>query len=93
VPRAVHVGFVLDKVALGLFFSESFGFPMSVSFHRCSIFTHVSSGKWTKGPLAAHFHRDGLNQSQQIMCGIYWVERKVLAFSKRWPFFEALSYM
>jgi hypothetical protein len=24
---------------------------------------------------------------------IYWVERKVLAFSKRWPFFEALSYM
>jgi hypothetical protein len=22
----------------------------------------------------------------------YWVERKVLAFSKRWPFFEALSY-
>jgi hypothetical protein len=23
----------------------------------------------------------------------YCVERKVLAFSKRWPFFEALSYM
>jgi hypothetical protein len=23
----------------------------------------------------------------------YWVEQKVLAFSKRWPFFEALSYM
>jgi hypothetical protein len=23
----------------------------------------------------------------------YWVERKVLAFSKRWPFFEELSYM
>jgi hypothetical protein len=23
----------------------------------------------------------------------YWAERKVLALSKRWPFFEALSYM
>jgi hypothetical protein len=23
---------------------ESFGFPLSVSFHRCSIFIHVSSG-------------------------------------------------
>jgi hypothetical protein len=24
---------------------------------------------------------------------LYWVEQKVLPFSKRWPFFEALSYM
>jgi hypothetical protein len=39
------------------FFSESFGFPLSVSFHCCSIFTHVSVG-WTKGPLEAHFYRD-----------------------------------
>jgi hypothetical protein len=35
------------------FFSESFGFPLSVSFHRCSIFTHVSSGGRTMGPLEA----------------------------------------
>jgi hypothetical protein len=39
-------------------FSKSFGFPLSVSFHRCSIFTHISSGGWTKGPLEAQFHRD-----------------------------------
>jgi hypothetical protein len=37
------------------FFSEPFSFPLSVSFHRCSIFTHVSSGGWTKGPLEAQF--------------------------------------
>jgi hypothetical protein len=34
-------------------FSESFGFLLSISFHRCSIFTHVSSGGWTMGPIAA----------------------------------------
>jgi hypothetical protein len=33
--------------------SELFSFPLSVSFHRCSIFTHVSCGRWTVGPLAA----------------------------------------
>jgi hypothetical protein len=58
-PRAVHVGFMVDKVALGqVFFSESFGFPLSVLFHRYSIFTNISFGGWTRGPLAAQFHRD-----------------------------------
>jgi hypothetical protein len=28
--------FVVDKVALGQVFSEYFGFPLSISFHRCS---------------------------------------------------------
>jgi hypothetical protein len=41
-----------------IFLSESFGFPLSVLFHRCSIFTHESSGGWTKGLLEAQFHRD-----------------------------------
>jgi hypothetical protein len=37
-PGSVHVGFVVDKVALGQVFSpEYFGFPLSISFHRCSI--------------------------------------------------------
>jgi hypothetical protein len=37
-PRSVHVGFVVDKVALGQVFPpEFFGFPLSISFHRCSI--------------------------------------------------------
>jgi hypothetical protein len=29
------VVFVVDKVALGQVFPEYFGFPLSVSFHRC----------------------------------------------------------
>jgi hypothetical protein len=36
-PRSVHVGFVVDKVALGQGFPEYFGLPLSISFHRCSI--------------------------------------------------------
>jgi hypothetical protein len=35
------------------FFSESLRFPLSLSFHHCSIFTHVSSGGQTMGPLVA----------------------------------------
>jgi hypothetical protein len=30
VPRSIHVGFVVDKVALGQFFSEFFGFPLVI---------------------------------------------------------------
>jgi hypothetical protein len=33
-PRARHVGFVVDKVALGQVFSEYLGFPCQLSFHR-----------------------------------------------------------
>jgi hypothetical protein len=34
----VYVGFVVEKVALGQVFPpEYFGFPLSISFHRCSI--------------------------------------------------------
>jgi hypothetical protein len=40
--RVNPVGFVVDKVALGGFFSESFGFPLSVSFHRG---LHISEQK------------------------------------------------
>jgi hypothetical protein len=37
-PGSVHVGFVVDKVALGeVFFPESFGFTLSISFNPCSI--------------------------------------------------------
>jgi hypothetical protein len=35
------------------FLSEFFGFPLTVAFHYYSIFTHVSSGGWTMGPLMA----------------------------------------
>jgi hypothetical protein len=32
--REEHVGFVMDKVALGQVFSEYFGFPCQSSFHQ-----------------------------------------------------------
>jgi hypothetical protein len=37
VPGEVHVGFVVDKVALGQVFLRVVGFPLSISFHWCSI--------------------------------------------------------
>jgi hypothetical protein len=58
VSRSVHVGFVVDELALGQVFVEVLWFLMSVSFHCCSIFTHISSGCWTNGLLQAQFHRD-----------------------------------
>jgi hypothetical protein len=36
-PRSGHVGLVVDKVALGQDFSEYFGFPCQLPFHRMSI--------------------------------------------------------
>jgi hypothetical protein len=36
-PITVHVTFLLDKLALGQVY-EHFGFPLSASFHQCSIF-------------------------------------------------------
>jgi hypothetical protein len=36
-PGSVHVGFVVDKVALGQVFLGVVGFPLSISFHWCSI--------------------------------------------------------
>jgi hypothetical protein len=36
-PGSVHVEFAVDKVSLGQVFPEYFDFPLSISFHRCSI--------------------------------------------------------
>jgi hypothetical protein len=35
-PGSVYVGFVVGKWHWDRFFSEYFGFPLSISFHRCS---------------------------------------------------------
>jgi hypothetical protein len=50
--RSVHVGFVVDKVALGQVFSEYFGSPYQFSFHRL-LHTHLSSGAGTIGQTVA----------------------------------------
>jgi hypothetical protein len=39
-PEPVHVGFMVAKVHWDRVFSEFFGFPLSVLFHRYSIFIY-----------------------------------------------------
>jgi hypothetical protein len=47
-----HLGFVVDKVALGQVFSEYFGFPCQFSFHRLlHTHHHPSSGSGIIGQL------------------------------------------
>jgi hypothetical protein len=43
-PRSGHVGFVVDKAALGQAFSEYFHFPCQVSFHQLLHIHHYQPG-------------------------------------------------
>jgi hypothetical protein len=53
-PRSGHVGFVVEKVALGQVFSEYFGFPCQFSFHRLfHSHHHLSYGAATVGQIVA----------------------------------------
>jgi hypothetical protein len=55
-PRSGHVGFVVDKVALGQGFSKYyFGFPCQSSFYTFYklLHAHPSTEAGTKGPLVA----------------------------------------
>jgi hypothetical protein len=49
--RLGHVGFVVDRVALGHVFSEYFGFPCQYLFHQLLLHNHhnLSSGAGTIG--------------------------------------------
>jgi hypothetical protein len=52
--RSCHVGFVVNKMALGQVFSEYLGFLCQFSFHRLlHIQHHLSSGAGTIGQLVA----------------------------------------
>jgi hypothetical protein len=39
-PGSIHVGFVVDKVALGRFSPSTSVSPANISFHHCSIFIY-----------------------------------------------------
>jgi hypothetical protein len=52
-PRPGHVGFVVDKVALGYVFYDYFGFPYHFSFHRLPL-THLSCGAVRTGEIVAY---------------------------------------
>jgi hypothetical protein len=52
--RVNPVGFVVDKLELGhVSFSESFGFPLSISFHRE---LHISENKKKNSSFTHPFH-------------------------------------
>jgi hypothetical protein len=44
-PGFIHVGYVVDKVALGQVFSEYFGFPCQSSFHQY-LHNHCHLSSW-----------------------------------------------
>jgi hypothetical protein len=48
--RAEHVGFVVDKAALGQVFSEYFGFPCQSSFHQFFSIIIITRG-WHNRPI------------------------------------------
>jgi hypothetical protein len=52
-PRSGHMGFVVDKVALGHVFSDYFDFSCQFSFHQLLHTHHPSSGPGTIGQLVA----------------------------------------
>jgi hypothetical protein len=56
IPISSHVGFVVDKVALGMISSEYFGFPCQFSFPQI-LHTHLTSGLVQRDPLLADVPR------------------------------------
>jgi hypothetical protein len=61
-PGSVHVGLVVDKVALGQLFLRVLRFPCQ---YRSSVALHtqISPGKWTIGLLVASVQRHNLTPS------------------------------
>jgi hypothetical protein len=61
-PGSIHVGFLVDIVAVGQVFSSYSGFPCQ--YHSTvALHTHASPGEWTRGPLVAAAHRHSLTPS------------------------------
>jgi hypothetical protein len=46
--RSGHVGFVVDKVALGQVFSEYFSFPCQSLFHQILYPLRITQGRYNK---------------------------------------------
>jgi hypothetical protein len=49
-----HVGFVVNKVALGQIFSKYFGFPSQLSLHLLLHIHHLASGAGTVGQIVTY---------------------------------------
>jgi hypothetical protein len=71
-PGSVHLGFVVDRVALGqVFFPSSLVFPCQ--YHSTVVLhTHISYGVWTICPPVAAVQRRSLNAQYQSVGGTLW---------------------
>jgi hypothetical protein len=58
-PGSVHVGFVVDKLALGQVFPRVLQFPLSISFHRCCI---------TRKKKTNHLHHRVAQYASRLRC-------------------------
>jgi hypothetical protein len=59
---SIHVGFLVDKVALGQVFSEYFGFAYQFSFHQLLHYHHhLSSGAGTVGQYWPQYQVDSVS--------------------------------
>ena len=67
-PGFVHVGFVVDKVALEQVFPRVFVFPLSISFHRCYI-RRKKEKKLIIFIAGLHNKPQGLRCVRSIWCG------------------------
>jgi hypothetical protein len=63
-PGSMHVGFVVDKVALGQVFLRVLRFFPCQYHSTVFLHTHISSGGWTVCPLAAAVQRRSLAPSK-----------------------------
>jgi hypothetical protein len=61
-PTSIHVGFVMDKVALDRFFFEFFGFS-SLFHYTMTLHSHISPGELKIGPMVAAVQKHSLTPS------------------------------
>jgi hypothetical protein len=65
---SIHVGSVVDKVALGQVFLRVLRFPLSVSFRHCSVFIyHRPHEVCDSSDQAAHYHHLGPKLGDSFM--------------------------
>jgi hypothetical protein len=99
-PRSSHVGFVVDKVALGKVFSFYFGFPCQFLFHRLLHTHHLSSGAGTIGQLVAVVpsglsltpHQETIKKTKLVSSVLHFLPKTIFTFMSFYPrsFLEGL---
>jgi hypothetical protein len=81
-PGSGHVGFVVDKVALGQVFSEYFGFPCQSLFHKLlHNHPHLSSGACTIGQKWPQYLGTAYTGCD-VVWFVAWMDFTVMKYSK-----------